>query len=100
MNRKQLGLLISLSSILGGCALFSPSYVAPQLDAPQSLRNGSIVESSAEDFSQMAWWDKFNDLTLDNLIMRALHNNNQLKVAQANISQAQAQLKADRKSVV
>jgi len=94
MNRKQLGLLISLSSLFGGCALFSPSYVAPQVDAPQSLRNGSIIESSSQDFSQLAWWNKFNDLTLDNLIMRALHNNNQLKIAQANISQAQAQLKA------
>ena len=94
MNIKHLTLLIGLSTILGGCALFSPSYEQPQVAAPTALRNGLAVESSTEDFSQIAWWKKFNDPVLDGLITQALHNNNQIKVAQGNITQAQAQLKA------
>lgn len=94
MKIKQLTLMIGLATIISGCAMFSPSYEQPQVTAPSALRNGAAIESSTKDFSQLAWWEKFNDLILNSLITRALNNNNQIKVAQGNIIQAQAQLKA------
>lgn len=91
---KQLTLTLTLSSILSGCALFSPEYKQPSITPPSQTRTGLSFESNSADFSQLQWWKKFQDPLLDNLIIQALKNNNELKMAQGNILQAQAQLKS------
>lgn len=91
---KQLILVLSLSSVLAGCGIFSPEYQQPSITAPSQTRSGLNFESSTADFSQLQWWQKFQDPLLDKLIIQALNNNNELKMAQGNILQAQAQLKA------
>lgn len=91
---KQITILILLSGIISGCALFSPEYHQPQIDTPNQTKGGIKIESGMADFSQLQWWKKFNDPLLDSMIVQALKNNNQLKIAKGNIMQAQAQLKA------
>lgn len=49
---------------------------------------------SKNNLSQVMWWRSMHDPVLNTLITRALNNNNQVLAAQANIMQAQAQLKA------
>ena len=91
---KQLTLILTLSSVLTGCALFSPEYQQPAIAAPSQTRTGVIFESNSTDFSQLQWWKKFQNPLLNSLIIQALKNNNELKMAQGNILQAQAQLKS------
>lgn len=83
-----------LGVLFSGCAIFSPSYEKPNVDAPMQMRNGMQVESSESNFSQVQWWNQFNDPVLTQLIRDALANNNQIQIAQGNIMQAQAKLKA------
>lgn len=94
MNKKFIVPLFSFSALITGCSFFSPPYQPPIVDLPTSTKSGVLIESGTTDFAQFAWWKKFNDPQLDNLILQALKNNNQIKMAHANIMQAQAQLKA------
>ncbi len=72
--------------ILTGCTPESSSQnkaIPPHTLAPQTIN-----------LSQVLWWKKMHDPVLNELIDRALTNNNQILEAQANVLQAQAQLKA------
>ncbi|HCY38240.1 MAG: outer membrane protein multidrug efflux system [Pseudomonadota bacterium] len=86
--------LVVTATMFGGCALFSPSYHQPNVEAPTTTRSGMAIESTNIDLSQMEWWKKVNDPVLNQLIILALSNNAQIQVAQGNIMQAQARLKA------
>ncbi len=92
MLKKQTPFIITVFSVITGCALYSPSYEKPDVDSPPVTRNGMIIESSNTDLSQISWWKKMNDLVLDDLINKALANNNQIQIAQGNVLQAQAKL--------
>ncbi len=94
MNKKFFVPLFSFSALITDCSFFSPAYQSPIVDLPTSTKSGILIESGTTDFAQFAWWKKFNDPQLNNLILQALKNNNQIKIAQANIMQAQSQLKA------
>lgn len=93
--KKLSAISMALMAIsFSGCAIFSPSYEKPNVDEPTQMRNGMQVESSNSDLSQLQWWKKVNDPVLNQLIETALANNNQIQVAQGNIMQAQAKLRA------
>ncbi|HRG63126.1 MAG TPA: efflux transporter outer membrane subunit [Burkholderiales bacterium] len=87
-------LTVIMSLGLGACAFLAPSYQRPQVDAPTRTKSGLPIESSNEDYSKLEWWKKMDDPVLNQLITQALANNNQIQMAQGNIMQAQAQLKA------
>ena len=62
---------------------------------PQNKFLATQTTTIAEvNLSQVLWWRKMHDPVLNDLITRALKNNNQILAAQANVLQAQAQLKA------
>lgn len=86
--------LTTLAMVLGGCGIFSPEYHQPKIDTPVSTKNGTMIESSNIDFSQLEWWKKLNDPVLNQLIVLAFANNAQIQVAQGNIMKAEASLKA------
>ena len=88
--RKAVILLIALS--VAGCAV-GPDYKRPVVDSPQSFR------FEAKDVAETAnteWWKQFNDPVLDQLIADALANNKNVKIAAANIAQAQGLLMTTR----
>ena len=76
---------MALASLLLGCASVGPSYAAPaatnQLQLP--------AEYKAADKAQH-WWQQFNDPVLDQLIEKALSNNQTLAAAEANVKRAYA----------
>lgn len=93
MRLKQICLGMS-SFLLASCALLGPDYVEPKLDSPvvwNSKDHHAVIESA--DLPDMAWWKKFNDPVLNQLIESALIENNNLQVAMGNLIQAQASLK-------
>jgi NodT family efflux transporter outer membrane factor (OMF) lipoprotein len=83
-----IGLLSALA--LTGCAV-GPNYVAPR--TPPSAA-GAFVSATPEASSEAAlpdqWWRLYNDPVLDRLVLEALTENKDLKVAAANLAFEQA----------
>lgn len=87
-------LLISCAlAMLGGCAA-GTDYKAPALKLPALFGNSSKAESAlavSDDLSirnTAQWWTQFNDIILNELVARALNNNQNLKSTQARIAEA------------
>ena len=65
--------------------MVGPDYVKPAVDTPQAF----IYEvKDAADTVNTTWWKQFDDPVLDALIVEALANNQNVKVAAANVEQA------------
>ncbi|MBP9742466.1 MAG: TolC family protein [Burkholderiales bacterium] len=84
-----------IASLLGGCGLMGPTYQKPNIDTPDHFRSitASVQVESGVNLSDVSWWTKFNDPTLNQLIDDALMHNNNIQMAIGNIAVAQAQLK-------
>lgn len=95
MKKNNL-LALSAATILSGCAYFShpatPTVVTPQRwnNAPNAQLESGV---SAESLAQMQWWQQFHDASLNRLIESAIIYNGDVKIAMANLGNAQAQLK-------
>jgi multidrug efflux system outer membrane protein len=90
---QQLIYLIVVMFIVS-CGLLGPKYSTPNIDKPTHFRSAQFTNSTNILISpDTKWWRKFNDQELNNLITAALKNNNNIQMAIANISVAQAQLK-------
>src|SRR6516165_6405484 len=76
-----------LTAALSAC-MVGPDYQRPDVDVPTSWRLGT---TEANEISNIAWWDRFQDPVLSNLVRTALANNKDLKVATANVDAAAAQ---------
>ncbi len=70
-----------LSFALCGC-MIGPNYQRPKVDVPQTWR---IEEKEARDVAATAWWEQFNDPVLSDLILSALQENKDLKIAAARV---------------
>ena len=92
MNNKLAITLLATGVFLSGCGLLGPSYQQPQLNAPVNWAHAPIAITRAESVAAMAWWKKFNDPQLNQLIESALSNNNNLQIAIGNSLQAKAAL--------
>ena len=81
------GWLCALAAV-SGCSV-GPDYRQPQIGVPAAYMeaNGATGVSDAE---LAAWWQKFNDPTLSNLIERALAQNLDVEAAVARIREARA----------
>ncbi len=73
---------------LAGCSL-APRYDRPMLNEnPEAWRLPLDTENAVD----LGWWKQFGDETLDKMIDQALANNQNLKVAMANVDAYLAQL--------
>src|SRR5215831_5424774 len=81
------GVLLLVAAALSGC-MVGPDYRRPDVDVPTAWRLGT---TEANEISNVAWWDRFQDPVLSNLVRTALANNKDLKVATANVDAAAAQ---------
>ena len=84
-------LAILLASLLG-CAV-GPDYQRPEIDAPRSWR---VDYKEAADVVNTPWWQQFNDPVLNELIITALENNRDVRIAAARVEQFVANLKITR----
>ncbi|MDR1396747.1 MAG: efflux transporter outer membrane subunit [Desulfarculales bacterium] len=79
-------LILALAVVLtGGCTL-GPDYMRPETDLPLTEEGGS--DENYELFTQVRWWDAFNDPELNKLIEEALLNNRNLVTALARVEEA------------
>lgn len=84
-----------LTCALIGCGIWSPEYTKPSIDTPNQWSSFEEIRLDNEsELPYIAWWHKFNDPTLNQLIESGLNYNNTVKQAQGNLEQAKGQLKA------
>lgn len=77
-------LRIASLALLAGCAI-GPDYRRPAVDLPDAFR---YSEKEARDTANIAWWRQFQDPVLDTLVLDALADNKDVKIATSNIEQA------------
>lgn len=80
--RRALAMAILLL-LFASCSI-GPDYKRPAVDTPASWR---LTEPEARDLVDTAWWEKFDDPVLDDLIRTALHENKDLRIAAARVEE-------------
>ena len=94
MNSKYKFLLLtgifltSMLFIIQSCRV-GPDYITPSVYSPESFRSDFPSDTS---IANVPWWELFGDTVLQNLIQRALDNNNNLQVSIARIQEAEASM--------
>lgn len=98
MKQKKINFLIKpvfylvASLTLSGCqSLVWPDYFRPKVDTPD--RYVEMSQDAAQNQIAKDWWTLYQDETLNTLVSKALKHNTDIKVAVANIEQADAAMK-------
>lgn len=78
----------AVALVLGGCAV-GPNYKRPTINVPANFRNAP-AEPTTNTLADLAWWEVYQDETLNSLIRTALTNNHDLRIAIARVEQARA----------
>lgn len=95
MMRSPL-LNLAASTALAGCSL-APKYVRPELPTPVSWPVGdAYLRQSEAALPAFTYRDVFRDPRLQQIIVQALANNRDLRVAAANIAATRAQYRIQR----
>ncbi len=95
MMRSPL-LILAASTALAGCSL-APKYVRPELPTPVSWPVGdAYLRQSEAALPAFTYRDVFRDLRLQQIIVQALANNRDMRVAAANIAATRAQYRIQR----
>ncbi len=93
---RSLVLILAASTALAGCSL-APKYARTALPVPPSLPVGdSYLRQSEAALPAFTYRDVFKDPRLQQIIVKALANNRDLRVAAANIAAARAQYRIQR----
>ncbi len=81
-------IVLAFVVLLTACTV-GPDYVRPVVEVPDSFRYKDV---DAQETANTEWWKQFQDPVLDALITEALANNKNIKIAAANIEQAEGVL--------
>ncbi len=82
-----------ITFLLSGCFLMGPDYKKPDANIPdQWVHQINQVEENNVNIPYLAWWESYNDPTLNELIKEGLKANNSIQIAIANLEAAQGQL--------
>jgi multidrug efflux system outer membrane protein len=84
IDARALRAVLWCTALLAGCTM-GPDYVRPSVNTPSVFR---FEPKETADTANLEWWKQFGDPILDAMIVEALANNNNLKVAVANVEQA------------
>ncbi len=68
---------------LGACTL-GPNYKRPELNTPSSWR---WEEREAQETANTPWWEQFQDPVLNRLILTALQENKEIKIAASRVEE-------------
>ena len=83
---RSLVLILAASTTLAGCSL-APKYARTELPVPPSLPVGdAYLRQSEAALPAITYRDVFKDPRLQQIIVQALANNRDLRVAAANIA--------------
>lgn len=90
MNRS---VLFIVSLFVSGCAI-GPAYQRPATQTPTTWKTAPAPEWQAavprDGVPRGAWWEAFQDKTLNLLEVQAVHTNHELHAAMARVAQARA----------
>ncbi len=93
---RSLVLILAASTALAGCSL-APKYARTELPVPPSLPVGdAYLRQSEAALPAITYRDVFKDPRLQQIIVQALANNRDLRVAAANIASTRAQYRIQR----
>ncbi|MEG3084715.1 efflux transporter outer membrane subunit [Sphingomonas sp. PB2P12] len=93
---RSLVLILAASTALAGCSL-APKYARTELPVPPSLPVGdAYLRQSEATLPAFTYRDVFQDPRLQQIIVQALANNRDLRVAAANIASTRAQYRIQR----
>jgi len=84
--------LLSGTALLAGCAV-GPDYERPELDIPAAYLDQI---NDGESIANLPWWQIFDDPQLNELVLVALENNRDLRVAAARVAESRALLGVTR----
>jgi NodT family efflux transporter outer membrane factor (OMF) lipoprotein len=80
------------STLLAAACTVGPDYVRPPVETPPAFKEaqGWKVAQPQDDRPRGAWWEVFGDAQLDALVAQVDINNQNIKLAEANVRQARA----------
>jgi multidrug efflux system outer membrane protein len=81
-----LALAVSMA-LFAGCAV-GPNYERPVINSPAAFRSDGRATNGP--FTELAWWQVYQDETLQALIREAFTNNYDLRIAASRVEQARA----------
>ncbi len=84
---NPLFLALAISAMLASCAV-GPNYQRPAVNAPPTFRDEKTGTNGAT--AELAWWQVYQDETLQALIREALTNNYDIRIAAARVEQSRA----------
>jgi multidrug efflux system outer membrane protein len=92
MNPKRacqtyLAVVISGVVLFAGCSV-GPNYKRPAVNSPATFRSDDATTNGSS--MELAWWQVYEDDTLQTLIREALTNNYDLRIAAARVEQSRA----------
>lgn len=86
--RSSLVMLIVV--LMAGCAV-GPDYQRPDIDLPKSAFDSTLL-SAQQQQAMLAWWTRYDDPVLNNLIDQALDSNLDIALQFERVREARAQL--------
>lgn len=89
---KEVVSLVLMTLALGACKM-GPSYAPPEVETPKLY---TYAENQTDSIGEIKWWELFNDDILDTLIIQALENNQDARIALNNVNQAQQQYRIQK----
>jgi multidrug efflux system outer membrane protein len=93
---RSRSLLLFAALWLAGCSV-GPDYRRPELSIPSDFRGRAAdAPGGAESLGDIAWWQIFQDETLQTLIRTALEENYDLRIATARILDSRARVTINR----
>src|ERR1700747_960564 len=85
-------LLLAIAGLLAGCAV-GPNYKRPTVNLPTDYRAAIHAQTAeAASLGNENWWDVYQDPVLTQLILTALQQNYDVRIAATRVLEAQAQL--------
>lgn len=76
--------------------MVGPDYKRPDINIPINWRADSYNETDPANTINTAWWEQFNDTTLNELIQTALRENKDLQIAAQRVDEFDARLQIVR----
>jgi multidrug efflux system outer membrane protein len=83
--------IVSFLGLIGcsGCVIVGPDYAPPETPVSESFV-GKDIPGAVQGAAVEKWWYSFADKQLEELILRAVHENNDLEVALERVNQTRA----------
>jgi len=90
IEMKKLAKFVTMMIIvsLTGCAM-GPDFKKPVVETANHFR---FIDSESEKVVNLKWWELFNDHVLNSLVITALNDNKDVRIAASRIEEARASL--------